>query len=81
MKELVEYIVKELVDDASQVKITVEDTVINISVAKPDVGKVIGRQGKSIKAIRSIVKSVSVKNNTKYTVEVLEPDGAETKAE
>ncbi|MBE5730993.1 MAG: KH domain-containing protein [Clostridiales bacterium] len=75
MTELVEFLVKEIVDEKDKVCVTLaEENVINISVSKEDMGKVIGKQGRIVKAIRSIVKAASVKENKRYTVEVLEAE-------
>ncbi len=74
MIELVEFLVKELVDDKDSVNITLDGDVINVSVAKDDMGKVIGKQGRIAKALRTIVKAASVKENKKYTVEILEKE-------
>ncbi len=72
MTELVEFLVKELVDDKDNVNVVLDGDVINISVSKDDMGKVIGKQGRIAKAIRTIVKAASLKENKKYTVEILE---------
>ncbi len=74
MTELVEFLVKELVDDKESVNIALDGDVINISVSKDDMGKVIGKQGRIAKAIRTIVKAASAKENKKYTVEILEAE-------
>ena len=74
MTELVEYLVKELVSDKDAVKITLDGETINISVAKDDMGKVIGKQGRIAKAIRTLVKAASAKQDVKYTVEILEAE-------
>lgn len=74
MVELVEYLVKELVDNPEEVIITEEEEVIKVSVAKSDMGKIIGKQGRIAKAIRAIVKAASVKHDKKCTVEILEAE-------
>ena len=75
MVELVEYMAKSLVDDPAQVKITektLNDTVIlELTVAEGDMGKVIGKQGRIAKAIRTVVKAASAKSGKKYTVEII----------
>ena len=75
MVELVEYLAKSLVDDPDQVKITektLDDTVIlELTVAEGDLGKVIGKQGRIAKAIRTVVKAASAKSSKKYTVEII----------
>ena len=72
MTELVTYIVKSLVDDKDAVSVTENEdgTAVIIKVAKDDMGKVIGKQGRIIKAIRSVVKAASVKLGKNYSVEV-----------
>lgn len=76
MEELVRYIVDSLVDnkDSYEVKSQVEDgiTVINIYADKDEIGKIIGKQGRIAKAIRSIVKAASGKDSRKVSVEIVE---------
>lgn len=74
MTELVGYIVTALVDDKDSVSVTAdeENGEIIIKVAKDDMGKVIGKQGRIIKAIRSVVKAASVKLGKNYSVEIEE---------
>jgi len=76
IKDLLEYIVGTIVDDKSSINVSLtekEDNNIDvvISVAENDIGKVIGRQGKIISAIRTLVKSVGVLEDKKYEVEIL----------
>ena len=75
MVELVEFLAKSLVDHQEDVKVTektVNDTVIiELAVAEDDMGKVIGKQGRIAKAIRTVVKAASAKSDKKYTVEIL----------
>lgn len=79
MKELVEYLVKQFVPDPENVVIeekATEDTVVlTVKLPADDMGKVIGKQGKIAKAIRTIVKAASSKENLKYLVEITEIDG------
>ena len=74
MVELVEFLAKSLVDNPDQVKIsekTLNDTVIlELTVAESDMGKVIGKQGRIAKAIRSVVKAAATKENKKVIVEI-----------
>jgi predicted RNA-binding protein YlqC (UPF0109 family) len=72
MKELISYIISELVEKKDEVEITEDDLHIKITLAKSDMGKVIGRHGKIIKAVRSIVKAAGQKDNKKYVVDVIE---------
>lgn len=76
MEELVSFIAKSLVDNPDAVQVSTRDDgaemVIVLSVAQPDMGKVIGRQGRIAKAIRTVVKAASVKEDRKYMVEIVE---------
>lgn len=74
MKELVEVIVRALVDNQDGVSVTeVQDgknTTIQVHVADADMGKVIGKQGRIAKAIRTVVKAAAVKGDQKIVVEI-----------
>ncbi|MBR5738830.1 MAG: KH domain-containing protein [Lachnospiraceae bacterium] len=74
MKELVETIAKALVDSPDQVKVTEEvnekGMLITLSVAKEDIGKVIGKQGRVANAIRSVVKAVGVRKGVHVIVDI-----------
>lgn len=74
MVELVKYLVDELVVNKDAVVITQEGETVKVRVDKGDMGKVIGRQGKIAKAIRTIVKAASPEGGKKYTVEILEAE-------
>lgn len=75
MKELVEIIAKSLVDHPEDVivKETTTDQTINLvlSVADDDMGKVIGKQGRIAKAIRTVLKAAATKENKRVNVEIL----------
>lgn len=75
MRELVEIIAKALVDHPEEVAIkTVEDnrsTVLELTVAPEDMGKVIGKQGRIAKAIRTVVKAAATKEGKKVSLEIL----------
>ncbi len=74
MKELVEVIAKALVDCPEEVVVTEsmkgEDILIELKVATADMGKVIGKQGRIAKAIRSVVKAAASKEDKKVIVEI-----------
>ena len=76
MKELLLYMAKNLVDDPEAVtvkEITDEEgTVLELHVASDDMGKVIGRQGRIAKEIRTIVKTVAQRSGEKVTVEIVD---------
>ena len=75
MKELVEVIAKALVDNPDEVIVTEKtegkNVIVELHVAASDMGKVIGRQGRIAKAIRSVVKAASSKDNKKVDVEII----------
>jgi predicted RNA-binding protein YlqC (UPF0109 family) len=77
MKELIEYIVKELVDKPEKVKVEQNTTDKNtfelkIEVDRDDIGKVVGKQGKNINALRIILTAAAAKNHHRATLQVLE---------
>lgn len=75
MKELVERIVKALVDNPDDVLISETSgssvIILEISVAQEDVGKVIGKEGRIANAIRTVVKAAAAKQDKKVTVEIV----------
>lgn len=75
MSELVKFIAMSLVDKPDEVKVEEKEgdkaTVIELSVAAEDMGKVIGKKGRIAQAIRCVVKAASVKENKKYIVEIV----------
>jgi len=73
MKELLDYIVTKIVEKPEEVKITeTEDetgtVILNLSVAEEDMGKVIGKEGKIIKSIRTIIRILAIKNGKRVIV-------------
>lgn len=76
MRALVETIAKSLVDDPSQVTTTEEmeeDTlVIKLSVAKEDMGRIIGKEGRTAKAIRTLLNAVATRDNKKAILKIVE---------
>ena len=76
MKELLQYMAKNLVDNPDAVAVveqTSEDgKVLELHVAEGDMGKVIGRQGRIAKEIRTIIKTVAQRTGEKVTVEIVE---------
>lgn len=76
MKELVEVITKALVDNPDSVVVTEKEdkkaTVLEVRVADSDMGKVIGKQGRIAKAIRSVVKAAAAKENKKVIVDIMD---------
>ena len=76
MKELIEYIAKVLVDNPEEVRVTElegeQTSVIELRVAKEDLGKVIGKQGRTARAIRTILGAASTKLKKRSVLEILE---------
>ena len=76
MKELVEVIAKALVDNPDEVSVSETENekaiVIELRVAQSDMGKVIGKQGRIAKAIRSVVKAAASKEDKKVIVEIVQ---------
>ncbi len=76
MKELLSYIAKSLVDHPDAVTVTehagADETVLELRVAPDDMGKVIGRQGRIAKEIRTLMRAVAQKNGTRVTVEIMD---------
>lgn len=76
MKELVEVIAKALVDDPDSAAVSERQdgrtTVIEVRVADSDMGKVIGKQGRIAKAIRSVVKAAAAKEDKKVVVDIIQ---------
>ena len=76
MKELLLYVAKQLVDDPEAVTVTEredgESTILELHVAPEDMGKVIGRQGRIAKEIRTIIKAVSQRDGKRVTVDIVD---------
>ena len=76
MKELIEYIAKALVDDPDQVEVSEvvgeQTSVLELKVAKDDLGKVIGKQGRSARAMRTILSAASTKLKKRTVLEIIE---------
>lgn len=76
LKELVEFMAKSLVDKPEEVTVNEmageHTTVIELKVAKEDLGKVIGKQGRTAKSMRSILNAASIKINKRSVLEILE---------
>ena len=76
MKELLETVAKALVDNPEEVSVNEVDgensIILELKVAKEDMGKVIGKQGRIAKAIRTVIKAAAVKENKRVVVEILQ---------
>ena len=75
MKELVEFMAKSLVDNPDAVTVSEvngeQSIILKLSVAPEDMGKIIGKQGRIAKAIRTVIKAVAVKQNKRVIVEII----------
>ena len=76
MKEILETIIKNLVEDESQVTITEKEEgntiILEVKVNSVDMGKVIGKQGRIAKSIRTVVKAAAMHKNQRVTVEIIQ---------
>ncbi|NLJ78553.1 MAG: KH domain-containing protein [Tissierellia bacterium] len=76
MGELVEIIAKALVDNPNDVQVKEiegsQSVIIELKVAEEDMGKVIGKQGRIAKAIRTVVKAAAIKENKRVVVEIIQ---------
>ena len=76
LKELLEYLARALVDEPDQVHVVATETdttvVLELTVAKDDVGKVIGKQGRIARALRTIVKASAVRDGKRAIVEIVD---------
>ena len=84
MKDLLEYIVKEIVNKPDEVKVTEVmeengDTFLNIKVSPDDMGTIIGKEGRTIRAIRGLVRIKAIRENARVRVELEEVPGFEKK--
>ena len=76
MKDLVEFVAKSLVDNPDEVRLRSferdEQTVIELEVAQADLGKVIGRQGRTARAIRTLLGAAGQKSRRRYTLDIVD---------
>ncbi len=76
MKEFLEFLARSLVDHPEQVRVeeteTSDGVLLRLTVAKEDVGKVIGKQGRIARALRTVVKASAVKDGKQATVEIVD---------
>lgn len=83
-KAFLEYVVKALVDNPDDVKIdrTVDEmgVLITMTVNSADMGKIIGRQGNTAKAIRTLLRVIGMKNNARVNLKINEPEGGRVAA-
>ena len=75
MKELIEYIARSIVDKPEEVKVTEEATedgiILRLEVAPEDTGKVIGKEGRIAKAMRTLLRVAAIRKGTRATLEIV----------
>ena len=78
MKELVEYMAKQLVDNPDQVEVTevnaTRSVILELCVAKEDMGRVIGRNGRVANAMRILLRVAAARNDKKAKLDIVEPE-------
>jgi predicted RNA-binding protein YlqC (UPF0109 family) len=76
MKEIIEFIAQRLVDKPDEVKVSLreedENVVVELRVAQEDLGKVIGKQGRTVRAMRTVLSASLAKDNKRSRLEILE---------
>lgn len=84
MKELVDYLARALVDNPEPVQVIENnapgETLFQLKVGKEDLGKVIGKKGRTAKALRTLLAAVGSKQNLRVNLEIVEPDREEPPA-
>lgn len=80
-QEFVEYVVKAIVDNPDDVKVdrTIDEmgVLISLSINPEDMGKIIGKEGRTAKAIRTLLRVLGAKNNARVNMKILEPEGSQ----
>jgi hypothetical protein len=83
VQRLIEYVAKSLVDDPEKVSVALVEepgeTVIELEVGQRDVGKVIGKQGRTVRAMRSLLSAAGVRSRKRFELDIIEPEAAEEK--
>lgn len=82
-QEFVEFVVKSIVDNPEEVKTerTVDEmgVLITLSVSSADMGKIIGKEGRTAKALRTLLRVLGAKNNARVNLKITEPEGGEVR--
>ena len=85
LRQLIQEVVKSIVDHPDDVAIDIERdgaiTVFNLRVAQTDIGKVIGKQGRTVRSLRSLLEAAGTKQNLRCELEIIEDDDEETDGE
>jgi predicted RNA-binding protein YlqC (UPF0109 family) len=76
VRELLEYLAREIVDDPDAVEVTESEddrgTLLSLRVAQEDMGKVIGRSGRTVRAIRTVMKAAAIRSGAHVAVSIVE---------
>jgi len=84
-QEFLEFVVKSIVNNTSDVKVTrtVDEmgVLLNLKVHQEDMGQIIGRQGSTARAIRTILRVIGVKNNARINLKIEEPEGGRARTQ
>jgi len=76
MKDFVEYLVKNLVDETADVQVACQEADdgmhLEVRVAKPDIGKVVGREGRTVRALRTLVQTIGARHGKRIRIEILD---------
>lgn len=84
-REFVEYVVKSIVNNPDAVKVErrIDEmgVLITLDVAPEDMGMIIGREGATAKALRTLLRVIGAKNNARVNLKINEPEGSERKSE
>lgn len=78
VQAMIEQIIKSLVDDPAQVAVSIleesDETVLELEVAPRDMGKVIGKQGRTVRAMRNLLSAAGARSNQRFALEIIEED-------
>lgn len=84
-RDFIENVVKQIVDNPDEVNVTrgVDEmgVLITLQVAKEDMGKIIGKNGQTAKALRILLRVIGSKNNARVNLRIIEPEGSEVATE
>lgn len=81
-QQFIEYVVKQLVSEPDQVKVVRTDddrgTLLELSVAPDDLGRVIGRRGSTAQSLRTLLRALGMKNETRYNLKIVDTDKSDS---
>lgn len=81
-QQFIEYVVKQLVSEPDQVKVVCTDddrgTLLELSVAPDDLGRVIGRRGSTAQSLRTLLRALGMKNETRYNLKIVDTDKSDS---